>query len=74
MDADGANNTRMTVNDSRDLAPAWSQDGTRIFFVSNRDGNNEIYVMKADGTDQVNLTNSSADDILPALGILDWWR
>ena len=34
----------------------------RIAFTSDRDGNNEIYVMYADGTNQHNLTNNTADD------------
>jgi TolB protein len=36
-----------------------------IMFVSNRDGNNEIYLMSADGSNQRNLTNNAADDHLP---------
>ncbi|MDY7080437.1 MAG: hypothetical protein SXV54_26450 [Chloroflexota bacterium] len=46
--------------------PAWSPDNTRIAFVSDRDGNLEIYVMNADGSGQVNLTNSPAHDTSPA--------
>jgi YVTN family beta-propeller protein len=34
----------------------------KVAFVSNRDGNNEIYLMNADGTDQENLTKNSAED------------
>jgi hypothetical protein len=34
----------------------------KIVFVSNRDGNSEIYVMNADGTDQKRLTSNSAVD------------
>ena len=37
-----------------------------IAFLSDRDGNFEIYSMNPDGTSQVNLTRSSADDELPA--------
>lgn len=33
-----------------------------IAFVSNRDGNNEIYVMNGDGSGLANLTNNLADD------------
>ena len=38
----------------------------RIAFVSNRDGNDEIYVMKADGTGLRRLTNDPAEDLEPA--------
>ena len=36
-----------------------------IAFVSNRDGNSEIYVMEADGSGQVNLTNRPGDQHSP---------
>jgi Tol biopolymer transport system component len=38
----------------------------KIAFTSNRDGNEEIYVMNADGTNQVRLTSDTADDFLPS--------
>jgi TolB protein len=43
--------------DYNDFSPQFSPDGSKIVFVSDRDGNAEIYVMKADGSGQVNLTN-----------------
>jgi len=46
--------------------PAWSPDGTKIAFVSNRDGNNEIYVMNSDGTNPTRLTSDPTDDINPS--------
>jgi Tol biopolymer transport system component len=36
-----------------------------IAFQSNRDGNNEIYVMNGDGSGLTNLTNNPADDAAP---------
>ena len=45
--------------------PAWSPDGRQIAFVSDRDGNWEIYVMNADGSSQTNLTNDLPDDTGP---------
>ena len=36
---------------SWDFAPSYSPDGSRIAFLSNRDGNFEIYVMSASGGD-----------------------
>jgi dipeptidyl aminopeptidase/acylaminoacyl peptidase len=43
-----------------------SLDNTKIAFVTDRDGNAEIYVMNADGTDQINLTNNPAHDSSPS--------
>jgi len=44
-----------------------SIEGTtgKIAFASDRDGNNEIYVMNADGSNQTNLTNNPAWDNEP---------
>jgi Tol biopolymer transport system component len=50
----------------KDGSPAWSPDGMRIAFYSERDGNAEIYVMNADGSDVQRLTNSPADEGYPA--------
>lgn len=41
-------------------------DGMEIAFASDRDGDNEIYVMDADGSNPVNLTNDRASDGGPA--------
>src|SRR6185436_11226570 len=46
--------------------PAWSPDGRKLAFVSERDGNAEIYVMNADGSAQENLTRQPANDSHPA--------
>ncbi len=37
-------------------SPAWSSDGSKIVFDSNRDGNFEIFVMSPDGSNQRQLT------------------
>ena len=57
---------RLTDNQADDFQPAWSPDGSRMAFVSDRDGNFEVYVMSADGSGQARLTNNPADDIEPA--------
>ncbi len=57
---------RLTTNPAADFDPTWSPDGTQIAFRSQRDGNDEIYVMKADGTCQTNLTNDLGGDWSPA--------
>ncbi|MAF11216.1 hypothetical protein CMK11_12260, partial [Candidatus Poribacteria bacterium] len=40
----------------KDEEPAWSPDGAQIAFESERDGNNEIFVMQADGASPTQLT------------------
>ena len=45
MDLDGSNQIRITNNPAYDDQPKWSPDGSRIAFISDRDGNFEIYVM-----------------------------
>ena len=48
------------------------QDG-RIFFVSDRDGNAEIYSMNSDGTDQRRLTSTSTDENQPSVSPNGRW-
>jgi TolB protein len=45
--------------------PVYSPDGTRIAFMSGRDGNPEIYVMNADGSNLRRMTNHPAGDGTP---------
>ncbi|MFY0583236.1 LpqB family beta-propeller domain-containing protein [Cystobacter fuscus] len=45
--------------------PSVSPDGTRVAFVSSREGDPELYVMKADGTDVRRLTHFPREDMAP---------
>ena len=65
-DGNGDNLTRITNSLVNEFQPAFSPDGERIAFTSNRTGNNEVYVMNADGTNQIRLTNNAARDARPA--------
>jgi Tol biopolymer transport system component len=65
MNSDGNNQTDLTNNSNHDCDPAWSPDGTKIAFSSNRDGSWDIYVMTSDGSDQTNLTGDPANDDAP---------
>ena len=50
---DGTDAKRLTSNDYRDLAPVWSPDGSRIAFVTRREGSTpEIYTISSDGSDE----------------------
>lgn len=48
---------RLTESTGVDQQPSWSGDGTRIAFVSDRDGARDIWRMSADGSKQVRLTD-----------------
>src|SRR5262249_2692936 len=39
--------------------------GEKIFFVSDLEGKNEVYIMNADGSSQTNITQNPADDRSP---------
>ena len=65
MTADGSGAQRLTTNPAPDRDPQWSPDGTKIAWVSARDGNLEIYVMNADGTGQARLTTNAVSDYGP---------
>lgn len=67
MNGDGTGLRQLTRNSRArngapisDQAPAWSPDGRRLAFVSDRDGGEpEIYRMNADGSGQVRLTRTA---------------
>ncbi|MEE8422722.1 MAG: protein kinase [Dehalococcoidia bacterium] len=63
---EGGEVVRLTDDAAVDTQPAWSPDGQRIAFQSDRSGNGEIYVMNADGTEPVRLTNNPAEDTEPS--------
>jgi Tol biopolymer transport system component/outer membrane protein OmpA-like peptidoglycan-associated protein len=56
----------VTVGSGMDIDPAWSPDGSRIAFQSDRDGDPDVYVMNADGSDVRQLTNSPGFDGAPS--------
>lgn len=57
--------TKLSPDTASASDPAFSPDGSRIAFVSQRDGNAEIYVMNADGTGATRVTNDPQADGRP---------
>ena len=65
MDSDGSNQINLTNNEGDDRHPVFSPDGSKIAFLSFRNGNFEIYVMDSDGVNPINLTNNKSQDDNP---------
>lgn len=72
MNPDGSFAVRLTDDESGsdpfstyDFDPAWSPDGTKIAFVSNRESNFEIFTMNADGSNVQQLTNDGVQNGQP---------
>jgi Tol biopolymer transport system component len=59
VNVDGTGLIRLTDNGFDDFEPAWSRDGSKIAFATNRDGDLDIYVMNADGSNQTPITIDS---------------
>lgn len=53
---------RQLTFDADNYEVAWSPDGTRIAFTSNRDGDWDIYTINPDGTDLTNVTDNAVED------------
>jgi len=76
INPDGSSPTRLTDDQcfgpnpfcfSYDGSPAWSPDGTKLAFVSNRDGTrSQIYTMNSDGSAVKRLTDNTIDVGEPA--------
>jgi len=65
----GTEELRLTTALLRDTHPSYSPDGSRIVFISFRNGestNGEIYTMNADGSDQRRVTDSVFRETEPA--------
>ena len=61
----GENRTNLTQHPADDKWPAWSPDGERIAFSSDRDGAFDIWLMSADGSNPIKVTNSALQEFRP---------
>jgi Tol biopolymer transport system component len=66
MKVDGTQLIQLTKDSSNELEPSWSPDGTKIAFISDRNGPDfDIYVMNADGSNLTQLTDDAANEFGP---------
>src|SRR5216683_560989 len=61
---DGTGKRRLTQEGDQNYLPAWSRDGRKLAFTSNRSGRSQIWVMAADGSNPIQLT-TEADNAVP---------
>ena len=54
----GQDLVQLTNNLSRDFSPTWSPNGTKIAFISDRDGANAVYLMNPDGTAAITVPDT----------------
>ena len=65
MNADGTNVVQIASLPGLEGLPAWSPDGGRIAFSSDRFGDIEIFVVNLDGSNLTRLTTSTGNDVGP---------
>nr|WP_321236175.1 DUF5050 domain-containing protein [uncultured Psychroserpens sp.] len=65
MDSTGGKKEVLTRSKGDKLMPQLSNDGRKLLFYGNADGNFEIYTIKVDGSEQKRLTNHPLLDMRP---------
>ena len=63
---DGSDQRQVTFSRGSDVDPAFSGDGSRIAFETDRNGNVDIYSVDAGGTGGVRLTTAPENELDPA--------
>jgi Tol biopolymer transport system component/predicted Ser/Thr protein kinase len=80
---DGTEYRRLTDEGGRHRGPAWSPDGSRIAFYSDRSGSYELWTIRPDGSRLSQVTEGSAAASFPAwspdgkeiaFGLSTWFR
>ena len=69
-DAGGATWTQLTRGPMWDRQPAWSPDGTTIVFVSDREGQDDLFRIRVgEPSNAERLTTNAAPDLEPIVGV-----
>ena len=63
VDSDGGLARRLTNGPAYDSKPVWNFDGTKIAFLSSREGSDDIYIMASNGGTPRRLTFQSEDEL-----------
>ena len=61
MDADGSNNTLLTTTANNEGEPQWIKEGSKIAYLSNANGSNQIWEMNPDGTNRRMISTYEGD-------------
>lgn len=69
VSSDGGMAIRLTSHPASESRSAWSADGTRIAFMSDRTGSDNLYLMNADGTDVRTVTEIDRSLSLAGFGV-----
>ncbi len=61
MNADGSDKALLTTTAANETGATWIKGGSKIAFLSNEGGSNQVWEMNPDGSGRKQLTNSSSD-------------
>ncbi|MBR1946508.1 MAG: PD40 domain-containing protein [Bacteroidaceae bacterium] len=61
MNADGSDKTLLTTTAANETGATWIKGGSKIAFLSNEGGSNQVWEINPDGSGRKQLTNSSSD-------------
>lgn len=61
MNADGSNQRLLTTTAANETSAAWIKGGTKIAFLSNESGSNQVWEMNPDGSGRKQLSNEDSD-------------
>ncbi|MBC3767540.1 TolB family protein [Neptunicella marina] len=59
---DGSNVIQLTKDDTDNMMPKISPDGSQITYLSSRDGNQEVYIMNVDGSSHQRITKNDIQE------------